>query len=72
MDSFTITQPNEKTTLRSSYIKTVVRTGSNCEICKFRDYANNNPNSPINKIWEWHTKWCPGWRAYQKELAKWK
>jgi hypothetical protein len=24
----------------------------------------------MSKIWKWHTTWCPGWKAYQKELAK--
>jgi hypothetical protein len=22
------------------------------------------------RIWRWHTKWCPAWKAYQKELAE--
>jgi hypothetical protein len=24
----------------------------------------------IARIWTWHTKWCPGWKAYQESLAK--
>jgi hypothetical protein len=20
------------------------------------------------RLWRWHTKWCPGWKAYQKAL----
>jgi hypothetical protein len=33
-----------------------------------RKRAEKNPNSIIAKIWKWHTGWCPGWKAYQKEL----
>jgi hypothetical protein len=22
------------------------------------------------RIWRWHTKVCPSWKAYQKELKK--
>ena len=43
---------------------------SNCEVCKLRGYAEKKPNSLISKIWKWHTKWCPGWKAYQEELAQ--
>jgi len=43
---------------------------SNCESCKMRSYAERNPTSLISKIWRWHTKWCPGWKAYQEELAQ--
>jgi len=42
---------------------------SNCANCKMRLEAEKNPNSFKAKLWRWHTKWCPGWRAYQKELA---
>ena len=43
---------------------------SNCESCKIRNYTERKPNSIISKLWRWHTKWCPGWKAYQRELAK--
>lgn len=43
---------------------------SNCGECKLHNYAERKPNSIIAKIWKWHTKWCPGWKAYQRELAK--
>jgi len=35
-----------------------------------RKRAEKNPKSIISKIWKWHTGWCPGWKAYQKELAE--
>ena len=41
-----------------------------CETCGMRMRAEKNPKSIISKIWRWHTKWCPGWKAYQKELAQ--
>jgi len=43
---------------------------SRCETCSMRKRAEKNPNSIISKIWRWHTGWCPGWKAYQKELAE--
>jgi len=42
---------------------------SRCETCGMRLRAERKPNSIISKIWRWHTKWCPGWKAYQRELA---
>ncbi|MEN6463461.1 MAG: hypothetical protein ABFC94_19095 [Syntrophomonas sp.] len=41
---------------------------SKCANCKRREYAMNHPDSFRSKLWHWHTKWCPGWKAYQKEL----
>ena len=43
---------------------------SRCASCKFRNYAERKPNSLIARIWRWHTGWCPGWKAYQRELAE--
>ena len=43
---------------------------SHCEACAGRKYAERKPNSIIGRIWRWHTNWCPGWKAYQKELAQ--
>jgi len=40
-----------------------------CENCGLRKYAQRKPDSLIGKIWRWHTGWCPGWKAYQAELA---
>ena len=40
---------------------------SNCENCKRRVYAEMHPDSFRGKLWYWHTKWCPGWKAYMKE-----
>jgi hypothetical protein len=43
---------------------------SRCEDCKMRRRAQEKPNSLTSKIWRWHTGWCPGWKAYQRELAQ--
>jgi len=43
---------------------------SRCEVCKLHSYAEKKPGSLIARLWQWHTKWCPGWKAYQRELAK--
>jgi len=42
---------------------------SNCENCGLRRRAEQKPDSILARIWRWHTKWCPGWKAYQAELA---
>lgn len=41
-----------------------------CEHCGLRNYAEKNPDKLIGKIWKWHTRWCPGWKRYQRELRK--
>lgn len=42
---------------------------SKCAECPMRAKAEANPKKFTSKLWFWHTKWCPGWKAYQKELA---
>jgi hypothetical protein len=41
-----------------------------CEKCRIKAWAERKPNSIIARLWHWHTKWCPGWKAYQKALAE--
>jgi len=43
---------------------------SKCEKCGMRLRAEKNPKSIMARIWRWHTKWCPGWKAYQRDLAR--
>jgi hypothetical protein len=43
---------------------------SNCATCALRLKAEEKPKSLIARFWRWHTKWCPGWKAYQRELAQ--
>jgi hypothetical protein len=41
---------------------------SNCHTCGLRARAENKPRSLVARLWRWHTSWCPGWKAYVKEL----
>jgi len=41
-----------------------------CETCRIKAYSEQKPKSLIARLWKWHTKWCPGWKAYQKSLAE--
>ncbi|MGL5682344.1 MAG: hypothetical protein ACRDDZ_04710 [Marinifilaceae bacterium] len=41
-----------------------------CESCAFRKRAERKPNSILGRIWQWHTRFCPGWKAYQKSLPQ--
>lgn len=43
---------------------------SRCDVCKFRACAERKPESFIAWLWRWHTRWCPGWKAYQAELDR--
>jgi len=40
-----------------------------CETCPMRLKAEANPKSLTARLWRWHTRWCPGWKAYQAHLA---
>jgi len=42
---------------------------SKCATCPMRKKAEENPHTLKARLWRWHTKWCPGWKAYQRELA---
>lgn len=42
---------------------------SKCATCSMRFKAEQNPKSLTARLWRWHTTWCPGWKAYQRELA---
>ena len=41
---------------------------SKCHVCGLRARAEEKPKSLISRLWRWHTNWCPGWKAYVKEL----
>ena len=41
-----------------------------CETCPMRKKAEENPNAFMARLWRWHTRWCPGWKAYQAYLAE--
>jgi len=41
-----------------------------CDKCPMRKMAEKRPDGLLAKLWRWHTGWCPGWKAYQRSLAK--
>ena len=41
-----------------------------CDTCPMRKKAEENPKSFMARLWRWHTRWCPGWKAYQAYLAE--
>ena len=43
---------------------------SKCATCKWREKSEKNPKSFMARLWRFHTRFCPGWKAYQKELAQ--
>ena len=43
---------------------------SKCATCGWRRRSEEKPNSLMSRLWRWHTKWCPAWKAYQKELTE--
>lgn len=47
-----------------------VQIKSNCHTCGRRALAEKRPGSLFARLWRWHTGWCPGWKAYIKELER--
>jgi hypothetical protein len=45
-----------------------VQIESKCHTCAMRARATEKPKSFMSRLWRWHTSWCPGWKAYRKEL----
>ena len=41
-----------------------------CEECPIRKKAEARPRSLIGIVWKLHTYICPGWKAYQRSLAR--
>lgn len=41
-----------------------------CETCGWRMIAEQKPNSWKGRLWRWHTKICPGWKAYQRAVKE--
>lgn len=52
---------NQSTTAEKSF---------GCETCPLRQKAEVYPKSFMARLWRWHTRWCPGWKAYQASLAE--
>ena len=43
---------------------------SKCATCPMREKAERNPRTFLAMLWRFHTRFCPGWKAYQRELAR--
>lgn len=41
-----------------------------CANCALRKKAEAKPKSILGRLWFWHIKWCPGWKAYQAYLTQ--
>ncbi len=41
-----------------------------CDACRFRKFTQDDPYSLLGWFWNWHTKWCPGWKSYLKQLRE--
>jgi hypothetical protein len=37
-----------------------------CDNCPIRHEAQRRPASWVGRLWRWHTRWCPKWRAYAR------
>jgi hypothetical protein len=40
-----------------------------CDHCWLHRYAERKPGTVLARFWRWHTGWCPGWKAYQRDLG---
>ncbi|MEJ2353291.1 MAG: hypothetical protein P8Y03_26195 [Anaerolineales bacterium] len=47
-----------------------VQIKSHCHTCGRRARAEKRSGSLLAGLWRWHTGWCPGWKAYVKELER--
>ncbi len=36
----------------------------NCDTCSFRARYDRDPRSLLGRLWRWHIRFCPGWKAY--------
>lgn len=41
-----------------------------CETCPGRKKAEENPRSILGRLWKFHTRFCPGWKSYQRWLKE--
>ena len=51
----------------SSILKLLAKRCENCPLCR---YARNNPEKLFSKMMAFHGKFCPFWRAWEKEYGK--
>ena len=43
---------------------------SKCANCEWRKRSEEKPKTFSARLWRFHLKFCPMWKAYQKELAQ--
>jgi hypothetical protein len=43
---------------------------SKCEDCPWRKRSEEKPTTCSARFWRWHTKVCPSWKKYQRELRE--
>lgn len=41
-----------------------------CADCCMRRKYEANPRSLVSRFWNWHTRFCPGWKAFMKSLPE--
>lgn len=41
-----------------------------CADCCMRRKYEANPRSLVSRFWHWHTRFCPGWKAFMKSLPE--
>jgi len=41
-----------------------------CASCRLRARYDRNPRSILGRLWRWHARWCPGWKAYLHSLPQ--
>ena len=46
------------------------RSDVKCADCPMRARYDRDPKALLSRIWKWHTKWCPGWKAYLASLPE--
>ena len=39
-----------------------------CANCGFRKKYDDRPRSLLGRLWRFHARWCPGWKAYMLSL----
>jgi hypothetical protein len=43
---------------------------SHCSSCGWRARHDTDPKSFLGRLWRWHIGFCPGWKAYIKNLPE--
>lgn len=41
-----------------------------CSGCCMKEKYEKNPRSFWARIWHWHLRFCPGWKAYMNSLSE--